>query len=150
MSYDYFAATMKCAQCGAMSPADTSTNMQTYLQEVGSHAVLPVGAHLALDRKRVLHNQYDGYFYSGLVIHDAIRILQSWECPTCGYAPNWAHVDVCENHIVRIEAVLFDRESVFSSHLISNDAKPVAALLADLSVREVYAMDVMTIFAKHL
>lgn len=150
MSYDYFAATLKCLECGEVSHADTSTNMQTYLQDPGSHSVLRVGASLALEPSRVCHSEYDGYFYSGAALTNTIRILQSWECPACGSAPNWAQIEVVDGQIARIESVVFDRRSVFSSHLISNDAKSVAALLADISVKEAYATNVMEIFDKRL
>lgn len=112
--------------------------------------MLRVGAALRLNPTRVCHSEFDGYFYSGAALTNTIRILQSWECPACGSAPNWAQIEIFDGQIARIEAVEFDRGSVFSSHLISNDAKSVAALLADISIREAYATNVMEIFEKHL
>jgi hypothetical protein len=44
--FDYFVAAMKCPSCGTVSPADTSTNMQTHLRDDARGIELGVGYQL--------------------------------------------------------------------------------------------------------
>jgi hypothetical protein len=150
-SYDFFVAPLTCPQCGATSPADESTNMQTYLRDNPSRALLGVGDALPLDVDRIRRDDYEGY--RAIRAPDGgepIRILQSWECPACGGALNWAEIEVRDGKIRGIHAVPLDRAHFERSHLIANDVISVASALTGKPPIELLAADLVQILRDKL
>ncbi|ATB29204.1 hypothetical protein [Melittangium boletus] len=150
-SYDYFAAELTCPVCGETSPADHTTNMQTYLRDNPERALLPVGAPLPLDTERIRQKKYEGYLTAQVPRPGApIHILQTWECPFCGAPANWAEVTVSHGVIERMAAVEFDRDHFERSHLIANDALGIAMDLTGKTAQELVKMDLVQILRDRL
>ena len=145
-SYDFFVAHLTCPVCGETSPADESTNMQTYIRDAPDMAALKVGDRLDIDPARIQLGDYDGYYVGRAPAPgEAIRLLQTWECPFCGTPTNWAEVVVCNGVIDQIEAVPFDREHVERSHLIGHDAISIAADLTGASFDTLVTQNIVQI-----
>jgi hypothetical protein len=150
-SYDFFVAPLTCPRCGATSPADESTNMQTYLRDNPSRALLGVGDALPLDPDRIRRDDYEGYrAIRAPTPGEPIRILQSWECPACEQPLNWAEIDVRNGVIHGINAVPLDRAHFERSHLISNDVISVASDLTGKPPVELLKDDLIQILRDKL
>lgn len=150
-SYDFFVANLKCPVCGETTPADTSTNMQTYLRDEPEMASLTVGDPLALDPERIRRGEYDGYYsVRAPEPGEPIRILQTWECPSCDSPANWAEIVVRAGLIDSIDAVNFDREPFERSHLISNDAISIAADLTGKPFSQLVEEDIVQLLREKL
>jgi rubredoxin len=150
MSYkfDYFVAHLTCPNCGAVSPADQSTNMVTAIRDEPELAWLGVGDALHV-RPEAMNDR--GY----LTIRaprtgEPIRILQTWECPSCGQGFNWAEVVVRDDVIESIQAVPLTRETLERAHFIDDEAIGVAAVLIGQSYADLVNEDVVQILKDRL
>jgi hypothetical protein len=140
---DYFVAPLRCPVCGNVSPADESTNMQTKIRDNPELAYLGVGHPLEIRPEEMAASGY-------LTIRPPdqsgeIRILQSWECPACGQAFNWAEIVVKDGVIQSIEAVPLDRATLGRANYISDDSIYVAADLTDRPVSDLLDADVVQV-----
>ena len=143
-SYDLFIASLTCPGCKAVSLADDTTNMQTYLPDATDRNWLTVGTALRLEAQRIQQGDYDGYYSVRTPeLDEPIRILHTWECPSCGNGFNWAEVVVREGVIESITAIEFDREHFERSHLVSHDAISIAAELTGKPFTELMKSDVV-------
>jgi len=147
-SFDYLVGHLQCPQCGATSAADGSTNMQTYLRAEPQLAWLGAGDGLDVDPSNVRESGY-------LMVREPspdepTRILQTWECPSCGAPANWAEIVVREGAIERVTAVSLTREVFERSHFIAPEADSVAAELAGRAVQEVAAESVVPLLHAYL
>ncbi|NMO16942.1 hypothetical protein HPC49_24825 [Pyxidicoccus fallax] len=152
-SYDLFVAALTCPHCGETSPADDSTNMQTYVRDraQANREFLAPGTPLPLDSRRILARDYDGYLPVGVPAPgEPTRILHTWECPSCGYGFNWAEVVVRDGVIERIDAVPFDREHFERSHLLSIEAMSVAVGLTGKPPNEISYQDLVQLLRELL
>jgi len=150
-SYDFFVAAMTCPICGRVSPADTSTNMQTYLRDAPDMASLTVGDALTIDPERIRRQDYEGYLTVNVPEPgEPVRMLLTWECPSCGSPLNWAEVTVRDGTIESIQAVRIDRERFERSHLLSNDSISLAAEVSGQPVRELVGTDIVRLLRETL
>jgi predicted RNA-binding Zn-ribbon protein involved in translation (DUF1610 family) len=129
--FDYLVAEMPCPGCGAISPADGSTEMITRLRDEPSLAYLGVGDALPADPARARQAGY-------LVLRDPrpgedVVLLHTWVCPACGQSFLWARVRVREGRIASIEPVELNAASVASANYVVDDAKWIAAELEGLN-----------------
>jgi hypothetical protein len=144
---DYFVAEMQCPHCQAISPADNSTNMVTYIRQEPQLDYLNVGDNLIIETEAMPERGY-------LTIRrpesgEPIKILQLWECPSCGRL-NWAEICVDNGTIESITAVPLNQKNLENSHFIHYEAKGVAAALTDQAFAEVADEEVVTILKEHL
>lgn len=72
---------------------------------------------------------------------EPIRLLDRWECPTCGAGNNWAEVVIHNGVITSIEAVPFDRAHFERSHLVSEDAIDIVQERTDRPYAELFKQD---------
>ena len=116
-SFDFFVAAMQCFNCGRISPADSSTDMQTYLRDDPQLEDLGVGSIVGSD----LHDM-DGkrYLEVSTPSQEAI-LLDTWNCPYCGH-PNWAQVTITNGVITNIHAVKLNRKTVANATYVLYDA----------------------------
>lgn len=150
-TYDFFVTRLKCPICGETTPADVSTNMQTYLRDNPDMASLTVGDSLPIDVERIRRNEYDGYLAVKVPEPgEPIRILQTWECPSCGMPANWAEVVVRNGVIESITAVTFDREHFERSNLVANDVISIAANLTKRPFSELVGQDLVQLLRDKL
>jgi hypothetical protein len=150
-TYDFFVAILKCPVCRKISPADTSTNMQTYLRDEPDMASLKVGDPLAINPERIRRGEYDGYLTVKVPeLNESIHILQTWECPYCGSPANWVDVVVRNGLIDSIDDVKFDREHFEKSHLVSNDAISIAGDLTGKPFNELVEIDLVQLLRDKL
>ena len=109
----YFIAPMRCPQCGAVSPDDASTAMQTGLGDMPGLHLLRVGAvipHLRSDVERELIP------LRALARNTPIIVLQEWYCANCG-SRRFAHIELDEDgRINRIDAVPLTRTNFAAAH----------------------------------
>lgn len=151
MNFDFFVAALTCPNCKTVSPADTSTNAQTYIRDASEGAPLTVGSALTIDRNRIRDNDYDGYRTVQTPLPDQpIRILSTWDCYLCDQPVQWMEVVVADDVIVSITAIPFDREHFIQSHLVSVDADGFASDLTGIPFRELPGHDVVQLLRDHL
>src|SRR5947207_12883800 len=107
--YDYFVAAMKCLNCGTMSAADSSTNMQTHLRDDASGIELGLGFHFEPLEVRGQDIMASSYISTGRVSVDGrSRLLEMWRCPACGTA-TCARVRITGTVLTEIDSVLRGR-----------------------------------------
>jgi hypothetical protein len=127
-TFDYLVAELPCPACGAVSPADGSTDMTTSLRDEPALAYLGVGDELSVDPERARNSSY-------LVLREPsggedVVLLHTWSCPACATAFLWARVVVRQGVIASIDATTLDAAAVAGAHYVVDDAKWVAAELA--------------------
>ena len=149
MPFDYFVAALRCAACGAVSPPDGTTDMQTALRREARHAYLGVGAAVDTDPEDFRNADY-------LSVQDSIpggeiRILQVWGCRSCGRISNWARIVVKDGLIREIASIELTRAELERSHYISEeDGRTLAAQLTGRPSIEIYGPPVVQILREHL
>ncbi|MDY6786122.1 MAG: hypothetical protein SW833_26850 [Cyanobacteriota bacterium] len=147
-SFDYFVSNLKCPVCAAISEADNSTNMQTYIRDEPELANLGVGYPLKIETETMEDKHY-------LIIKlpqplEEIRILDIWECPTCGYPFNWAEIVVIGGFINRVDAVSLNREVFEKANFISRECISVVAELTGRSFSDLAKTDLVKILRERL
>src|SRR5262245_50462812 len=110
--YDLFVAAMKCLNCGSVSPADSSTNMQTHIRRNARVLDIPVGFQLDAIDAREDRIRQQGYLAVGCERpDDRTRLIEQWECPTCKHE-NWAQITLDGGRVAAIDAVTLDRATL--------------------------------------
>lgn len=147
-TYDYFVAKLQCPNCGEISEADDSTNMVTRIRSNPELAYLGVGDALKIDRSTI---EESGYFViQSPLPNEEVRILETWECPSCGQSFNWAEIVVRDGIIESILPVLLTREVLEQAHFISDESAGVAAALTDRPYAELLQENVIEILKNYL
>ncbi len=139
-TFDNFVAAMTCSKCGAISPADDSTFMQTHIRDEPKMDFLGVGDELKVDPGDIGNRGYLTVRPPG--VGEAVRILQTWRCPSCQTWPKWAEVLIAKDRIQSITPVALGLASLDRAHYIEDDARDVVAALtgrayADIAPDEV-------------
>jgi hypothetical protein len=125
--------------------------MQTYLRDEPDMASLKVGDALPLDAERIRRRDYNGYLTVNVPEPGApVRILQTWECPSCGAPANWAEIIVRDGIIDSIDAAPLDREHFERSNLLSDDAISIAADLTGKPFSELVEQDIVELLRGRL
>jgi rubredoxin len=145
---DYFVASLKCPVCGVISEADESTNMQTHIRKNPELAYLGIGHPLEIEPKYMKRCGY-------LTIQPSqpgqeIRILETWECPSCGAPYNWAEVVVLNGVIKEIVAVEINRTVFEQAHYISDECVSIAMDLTDRTYTDIIQDDLVEILRERL
>ena len=128
--YDYFVAAMICPQCGAVSPADSSTDMQTRLRDDARGIEIGVG--FQFDPLEVRERDLESSGYLPVTLEhpvDQIQLLDTWTCPACHHT-NWARVTIDGTKIVAIEAVTLDRATLAGAQFIAEGCYALAAQIS--------------------
>jgi hypothetical protein len=147
-TFDNFVARLKCPNCGAISPEDISTFMQTHIRDEPSLAYLGVGHPLRVPLADIDERGY-------ITVRQPcpgqdIRILQTWSCPTCKIWPHWAEVVVHDDVIQSIEPVSLTRSVLDRVHFIEDEARDVAAAVTGQSYADIEREDVVPTLLKVL
>jgi hypothetical protein len=115
MSLSYFIAALRCPVCGNVSPADTSTRMQTYLANE-PHELFAVG-----DRPDLTMGSFEqSYLTARMPEGDRFSVLQRWHCPHC-HSANWAEVKLDDWTISTIEDVKLTRAALDRMSFIDDE-----------------------------
>jgi hypothetical protein len=143
VAFDILAARLTCPICGETSPDDGSTEMQTKLRSEPQLAVLRVGDAFEFDVDDGPDAGY--YLLRRPEPGEPTRILQTWVCPSCGTAFNWAEVEVREGLLAAIRAVPDLESALPRAHLVDDDARYLVAdwlgaSAADLDADRITAM----------
>lgn len=151
--FDYFVAAMRCGVCGQMSPADSSTNMQTHLRDDADHRELAVG--FLLDPMEVRPQDIASSGYPQVAPQPAdgtFALLETWECPACGAPDQWARIEVRDGVITAIDAVALDRTALDSAHCISDQCSAHAAAISDVVAQDLVTgkADPVAVLREHL
>jgi hypothetical protein len=134
--YDYFVAAMKCPNCGTVSPADASTNMQTHVRDDASGIEIGVGFQLDPLEVRDQDLEASGYLPVGCGrTDDRVRLLNQWTCPTCDHE-NWGRVTLVGTEVVAIEGVPLDQATLAGAQFIAQSCYVDAARVSDIPVRD--------------
>lgn len=136
--YDYFASALGCPNCNAMSPADSSPNMQTHIRGSGADgSELTVGTSIAPVYLTTEHLVSAGYALITLPIAaDSLCLLDVWICRVCN-TEQWAMIEIGSWQIVRIEAVAMNRATLEAANFIDDThAELLAAELLGIPVAE--------------
>ena len=115
-SFDFFVAALPCPG-GSLTPADTSTGMQTQLRAQPELAAFGVGDRFEFD---FADAPRAGYLRLREPADGTVRILQTWACP--GAPRNWAEIEWRDGVILAIRAVGFD-DALTRAQLVADDAK---------------------------
>jgi hypothetical protein len=112
----WFVAELDCPECGAPTPADTSTEMITSLEPWPQRDVIRVGDDIG--------TVWDDVARAYLPLREPaadepIRILQSWWCVARGTL-HWAVVAIAAGRVESIAAVPLDAKAVAGSHAIDD------------------------------
>ena len=143
---DLFVAELRCPRCGHVSAADDATNMTTKIRDEPELAWLGVRSTLEIDPATVP----DAGYYPVQPPGDTIRILQSWDCPTCDSYPNWAEIVVRNGHIESITAVPLNRETLERIHFICQDAYYIAEDLSGRNYPDIARDEIVPILRQFL
>lgn len=107
-TFDFFVGHLECEQCGAVSPADSSTNIQTKIAIDTSLAAYGVGDKVDLD---IGYIDGTGYFcVKEPEEPSTFTLIDSWECPTCFKPFNWVLIGFDNGRIVSMKAVKLDNK----------------------------------------
>jgi rubredoxin len=131
--YDYFVASLACPVCGAVSPPDSSTNMQTHLRDDADGRELGVG--FELDPLEVRAEDIAGSDYLPIVpppSDGTATLLDSWECPSCGASDLWAAIELRDGRIAAISAVELTRATLDRAHFIAEECSNRAARISGI------------------
>lgn len=139
--FDYFVGNLRCPVCDVVSDADHLTNICAYMRTNPQYEYLGVNHPLEIDLKVM---EDSGYLLVQMPkSNEAIRILQTWECPSCGTPYNWAMILVFGEVITEITNVSLNREVLENSHFISEDCIDEVKALTDFSYQELRKMDLV-------
>src|SRR5262245_8864808 len=133
--YDYFVAAMRCPNCEAISPADSSTNLQTHIRYDAEGIEIPVGYELAARDVTNRRIEGAGYLPVGGETNGRTRILETWICPTCGHE-NWARVTLLGTTVTAIEGVTLDRATLESAQYITESCFIAASQISGIPAQE--------------
>ena len=111
----FFAAALECPNCGAVTKADTSTNMSSHLMSGPGEHILRVG-----DRPDVNLGDFESAYLTIRLPEPgaAIHVLETWSCPACG-SGNWAEIVFHDGEVKSIESVSLSQASLDRAHFIS-------------------------------
>jgi hypothetical protein len=127
--YDYFVAKLACPNCGTVSAADSSTNLQTHIRDDARGIEIPVGFELDPLEVRDQDIEESGYLPTGGArSDDRTRLLAPWVCPTCNHE-NWARVTLAGTNVSAIEAVALDRAALAGAQFIAESCFVISAQL---------------------
>lgn len=139
--FDYFVGNLLCPVCEVVSDADHLTNIHTNIRKKPQFAYLGVGHPLEIDLEEMKDS---GYLLIQMPkLNEAIRILQIWECPSCGNPYNWVKIVVFEEIIAEITNVPLNREVLENAHFISDDCIDEVKALTEFSYQELRKMDLV-------
>jgi hypothetical protein len=131
-SFDWFVGNLHCSSCGAVSPANHATGIQTKIRKQPRGDYLGRGVALHVD---LLHMEDAGYLPVEYPSDEnEIRLVEFWRCPRCQSA-NWAEIVIRNQIIESVEAVRFDRTLFERIHFVT---RQVVEHLPDLVGQKVY------------
>jgi len=151
--FDYFIAALRCSACGSTSRADSSTNMQTHLRDDADARELGVGFELDPLEVRPQDVAASGYLpVSPQPADGTFTLLETWECPTCRTADQWARIDVRDGVITAIAGVTLDRRTLEAAHFISDQCFLRASTLSEAAGRALIdgTVDPVAVLREHL
>jgi len=133
-TFDYFVGKLRCPECGIVSRADESTNMQTKICRVPKMAPYAEGAVLEFDLGDI---EAGGY----ILIQpprdsESLILLESWECPSCGAPFNWAKISIKNKTIEVVESINLDESVIKKSNYISEDCGYLGWKITDKEVKQ--------------
>jgi endogenous inhibitor of DNA gyrase (YacG/DUF329 family) len=96
--FDYFVGKIKCPECGAVSPSDESTDIQTKIQKNPKMINLGVGDEVDLDSDIELCGYRCYQEHKG----NSLKIIEAWECPSCGKPYNCVLITIEDSKIVEV------------------------------------------------
>jgi hypothetical protein len=135
--YDYFVGAMTCSNCGAVSTADSSTNLQTYIRHNARGIEIPVGFQLDACDATDQSIASSAYLPVGRGRTDGqTRLLDTWTCPTCK-RENWARVTLVGTEVAAIEGVTLDRATLESAQFITDSCFIAAAQVSGIPAQEI-------------
>jgi hypothetical protein len=148
--YDYFVGELVCPGCGTVNGTTAYTNMQTHIRGACADGTeLAVG--FVLDPVEVTPGHLAGAGYVLISPPEELsspRLLDVWICPACE-TEQWATIEIVQQRIERIVAVVLDNTTFESSNYIDDThAELLAAALlgiswAELSERKLSCVEVL-------
>ena len=151
--YDYFVAAMRCPVCREVSPADSSTNMQTHLRFGADGRELAAGFALKPVETEAEHIAASGYVRIACPPDQgSATLLETWECPTCGANDLWAVIEIRGGVIALIAGLDLDRKALDRAHFISDQCFLRAAQLSGLPSADLMngKVDPVAVLREHL
>jgi hypothetical protein len=145
-SLDFFVAAMKCFNCERISPADDSTNMQTYLRDDPQLENLGFGSFVGDS----CNEMRDKHYLEISKRQDNTQILlDTWTCPYCGYS-NWARISIKNGIITEIKSVEISRDTLCNATYVSIEISGVAMYLSDKDYETVKRNGILETLEKYL
>jgi hypothetical protein len=128
-SFDTFVAAMKCFNCNLISPADESTNMQTYLRDNPQLENLSIGSYVG-DSFNEMRDKH--YLILRETQDEQVILLDTWNCPFCGQA-NWASIKIVRGTIADIQSVEINQNVLSHANFVSIE---ISGIAMDLSGKD--------------
>ncbi|MFQ5776212.1 MAG: hypothetical protein ACE5GS_16975 [Kiloniellaceae bacterium] len=133
-TFDFFVAPLQCEWCDVISPADHTTNMQTYIREWAGMETLTVGDEVDISPEQLDRANY--WRVRDPRPDEALWLLECWECPNCGAPQNWALIAVRGGVLADIHAVTLNRTTFERAHYLTVNVADIAGELAGIMPRD--------------
>jgi len=119
MAFDYFVGRLECSKCGETSQPNGKTNIQTKMRKTPDMSELAVGDVLDADWADV---EEAGYIrIQETSAPNDLRILETWDCPTCGAPFNWAIVSIVGGVIQSVETARLEESVILGCDWITDE-----------------------------
>lgn len=113
--FDYLIASLCCAHCGKVSPADNSTDMQTQAFDSACMRIFQVG-----DRVVVADMDDINYYQTNKNLRrKSLSFIEDWTCPSCLGGNNWAKMVINDGMIFSIESISINEREVSEANFVS-------------------------------
>lgn len=121
--FDTLLAELECPICGAVSPADPSTGMQTKLRREPDLRDLMVGSEFRIDPAAL--EDFSLLHEPGAA--DSVRLAVTWRCPGCR-ALQWAEVVIKDDVIRSIAAIVLDEATIDRLNYVDVEVRDYLAM----------------------
>jgi hypothetical protein len=113
-AFDYFVGKLQCPECGEISPADETTDMQTKIQRNPNMMNLGVGDKVKLDPDI----ESCGYRCYQEHKSNSLKVIESWVCPSCDKPYNCALITIEDSRIVEVVDIELTELAIRSANYI--------------------------------
>ena len=140
-----YLAELECFHCGKICAKDDNS-MQTYIYQDVKCPPVGIGDRLEIDVSKMRGSNY----LAVQTPSDPTRILEEWNCSSCGAYGNWAVVTILHGVIVDIASVPRRRATIRNVHFAYYECKFLATTLANVSPVDVADDQAIDLLLQHL
>lgn len=121
---DFFVGRMRCHTCRKVTPADTSSQCETFIFPLPKGTSYRVGDAIELQASDLPRDYYAHMTpWNGT---DALHVVEGWQCPCCD-SINWAEIVIRDSQIESVWSVDLTAEVVERANILSAECIEVVA-----------------------